>query len=151
MVRKNLAALHETTSLKKYLSKHGGLKVNPHRIKHPADPDPFGYFHAMSSQSANLSGCSTWLNIWDPYVETSTDHSLMQCGLQNYDDPQLQSLEGGWTVDHSLNGTGSLTCSFTTPLAATARTMTTWVVTTRMWTAGFNTATSSFRGRDGVL
>src|SRR5262249_6892450 len=41
---------------------------------------------------------------WDPYVETSTDHSLMQCGLQNYDNPQRQSLEGGWTVDQSLNG-----------------------------------------------
>ncbi len=104
VIRKNLSALHETTSLKGYLSKHGGLKVNPNRKKHPADPDPFGYFHATSGQSANMEGCSTWLNIWDPYVETSTDHSLMQCGLQNYDNPQLQSLEGGWTVDNSLNG-----------------------------------------------
>ncbi|MGA7274307.1 MAG: neprosin family prolyl endopeptidase, partial [Candidatus Udaeobacter sp.] len=104
VVRVNLAALHETTSLKEYLSKYGGLKVNPHRKKTPADPNPFGYFHATSQQSANVTGCSTWLNLWDPYVETSADHSLMQCGLQNYDDPKLQSLEGGWTVDQGLNG-----------------------------------------------
>src|SRR5215472_7644620 len=33
VVRKNLAALHETTALKEYLSKRGGLKVNSQRIK----------------------------------------------------------------------------------------------------------------------
>jgi Neprosin len=107
VVRVNLAALHETTSLKKYLSnlsKYGGLKVNPHRKKGPVDPNPKGYFHATSGQYAKVTGCSSWLNVWDPYVENSTDHSLMQCGLQNYDNPQLQSLEGGWTVDQGLNG-----------------------------------------------
>gem|GEM_PF-781921 len=104
VVRKNLAALHETTTLPEYLSKRGGLKVNGQRVKGLADPNPKGYFHATSGQKTSLLGCSTWLNIWDPYVETSSDHSLMQCGLQNYDNPQLQSLEGGWTVDQGLNG-----------------------------------------------
>ena len=45
-----------------------------------------------------------WVNVWDPYVQTGDDHSIMQCGLQRIDNPQLQSLEGGWTVDNSLNG-----------------------------------------------
>lgn len=103
VVRKNLSALHETTSLEQYLSKRGGLLVNRQRSKRPTDPNPFGYFHATSGETTNVLGCSTWLNIWDPYVQTSTDHSIMQCGLQNYDNPQLQSLEGGWTVDQSLN------------------------------------------------
>jgi hypothetical protein len=104
VVRKNLAALHETTSLKAYLSKYGGLMVNPNRKKRPADPNPFGYFHATSQQSANITGCSTWLNLWHPYVQMSGDHSIMQCAMQNYDNPRLQSLEGGWTVDQGLNG-----------------------------------------------
>jgi hypothetical protein len=104
VLRKNLDALHETTSLKEYLSKRGGLLVNKDRQKGPADPNPFGFFHATSGQGASMLGCSTWLNLWNPYVETSTDHSIMQCGLQNYDNPRLQSLEGGWSVDHSLNG-----------------------------------------------
>jgi len=104
VLRKNLAALHATTSLKQYLSKRGGLLVNEKRPKGPADPDSFGFFHGTSGQSINASGCSTWLNVWDPYVETSEDHSIMQCGLQNYDRPLRQSLEAGWTVDYSLNG-----------------------------------------------
>jgi hypothetical protein len=102
--RKNLAAMHATTSLQQYLSKRGGLLVNDKRTKSPADPNPFGYFHGTSGQSINVSGCSTWLDVWDPYLQTSEDHSIMQCGLQNYDKPQLQSLEAGWTVDYSLNG-----------------------------------------------
>jgi hypothetical protein len=106
ILRKSLAALHETRSLKEYLSKRGGSLVNrSRRNKSPADPVAGGYFHVISGQSTNqLYGCEGWLNVWNPYVETSTDHSIMQCGLQNYDNPQLQSLEAGWTVDQSLNG-----------------------------------------------
>jgi hypothetical protein len=105
VLRKDAAALHTTTSLDEHLAKRGGATVNPSRPnKGPADPNPFGFFHGTSGQSVDAAGGYSWLNIWDPYVETSTDHSIMQCGLQNYDNPQLQSLEGGWTVDHSLNG-----------------------------------------------
>lgn len=105
VVRKNLAALNATTSLKDYFSKRGGLLVNGKRPnKGPADPSPFGYFHATSGQSGSFVECSGWLNLWDPYVQTSGDHSIMQCGLQNYDNPLLQSLEAGWTVDNDLNG-----------------------------------------------
>lgn len=104
ILRKNLSALHTTRSLRDYLSKRGGLLVNPTRKKGPTDPNPFGYFHGTSGQSVTAVGCEMWLDVWDPYVQTGDDHSIMQCGLQNYDNPQLQSLEAGWTVDNSLNG-----------------------------------------------
>ena len=35
------------------------------------------------------------LSLWDPWCQLSGDHSLTQCGLQNYDNTQLQSLEAG--------------------------------------------------------
>ena len=105
ILRKNLAALHDTRTLAEHLSKKGGARINPHRPSPgPADPNPFGFFHAQSEQSINCLGCETWLNVWQPYVETSVDHSIMQLGMQNYDRPLLQSLEAGWTCDHSLNG-----------------------------------------------
>jgi hypothetical protein len=90
--RKNLAALHEITTLSQYLSK-----------QRPLDPDNT-FFHATSAQAIACLGCETWLNVWQPYVEYSNDHSLMQLALQNFDRPQLQSLEAGWTCDQSLNG-----------------------------------------------
>jgi hypothetical protein len=105
VLRKNLSALHETTSLKDYLSKRGGAHLNKkHPNKGPSDPGTTTFFHAQSAQSVELFGCGTWLNVWTPYVEDSTGHSIMQLGMQNYDNPLLESLEAGWTVDHSLNG-----------------------------------------------
>ncbi len=103
ILRKNLAALHDMRSLAEHLAKPGAARLNPHRPG-PADPNPFGFFHAQSQQTVNRLGCETWLNVWQPYVETSNDHSIMQLGLQNYDRPQRQSLEAGWSCDHSLNG-----------------------------------------------
>lgn len=105
ILRKDLTALHDTRTLAEHLSKKGGARLNPHRRSQgPADPDPFGYFHAQSEQSVDCFGCETWFNVWRPYIETSVDHSIMQLGLQNYDRPRLQSLEAGWSCDHSLNG-----------------------------------------------
>ena len=103
VVRKNLSVLHETRSLSGYLSKKGGCLVqNPQAgVGHP---NPFGFFHAQSAQSVNCVGCGTWLNVWRPYVQYSGDHSIMQLGMQNYDRPQKQSLEAGWTCDQNLNG-----------------------------------------------
>ncbi|MBV9328232.1 MAG: neprosin family prolyl endopeptidase [Chloroflexi bacterium] len=90
-------------------SKRGGLLVNPNRRnKEPTDPNPAGYFHASSSQSTTLYGCDAWLNVWDPAVDIPSspgdDHSISQTWLQNYSKPKTQSLEGGLTVDKSLNG-----------------------------------------------
>lgn len=98
ILRKNLA-LHETTSLGEYLSKKRRRPANAA----PLDPGP-AYFRCSSTQVVNCVGCLTWLNIWQPYVEGSNDHSLMQLGLSNVKGTVLQTLEAGWTCDQSLNG-----------------------------------------------
>lgn len=92
ILRKNLDALHDTRPLTKYLSKN-----------QPLDPGST-YFHCTSSQHSNCIGAGSWLSVWQPYVEGSNDHSIMQLGLQNFDNPLVQSLEAGWTCDQSLNG-----------------------------------------------
>jgi len=103
ILRPNISSLYDV-SLEQYLSKKGGQHVNKHRQSIGAsDPNPFGYFHVTSGQTVNLFGCEHWINLWDPFVENYIDHSIMQCGLQNYDQ-QTQSIEAGWTVDQSLNG-----------------------------------------------
>ncbi len=56
------------------------------------------------SFESSTYGCQTLSQVSQPYVELSNDHSVMQLTLQNYDRPQLQSLEAGWSCDHSLNG-----------------------------------------------
>ena len=86
------------------------MKVNKSRPQAPAkDPDPAGYFHNTDSQSGRFYGWDGRLNVWDPAINTPSggngeDHSILQVWLQNYDKPALQSLEGGLTVDQSLNG-----------------------------------------------
>jgi hypothetical protein len=76
--------------------------------KKPTDPNPFGYFHAKSVQWSQVYGCDARLNIWDPKINIPSspgdDHSISQLWLQNYQKPELQSIEAGWTVDKGLNG-----------------------------------------------
>jgi hypothetical protein len=90
-------------------SKQGSLRVNINRKNRRAtDPDPAGYFHATSSQWVTCFGCEAWLNVWDPQIDIPSspgdDHSISQTWLQNYDTPVIHSIEGGLTVDRSLNG-----------------------------------------------
>jgi len=90
-------------------SKRGGLLVNMNRAnKQPNDPNPTGYFHATSSETATSYGCEAWLNVWDPGVNLPSspgdDHSISQTWLQNYQTAQTHSMEGGLTVDGGLNG-----------------------------------------------
>src|SRR5580692_6671662 len=108
VVRPDFSQLTRTISLKDYGSKRGGLLVNKNRPnKNPADPDPFGYFHAMSSQSAKIYGCDGFLSVWDPSINNAPgpgdDQSILQTWPQNYD-KGVQSIEAGWTVDRNLNG-----------------------------------------------
>lgn len=109
ILRPALERIASLDELNEILSKQGGLRVNVNRRnKQPTDPNPAGYFHALSSQSTTVYGADAWLNLWDPVVDVPSspgdDHSISQLWLQNYDKPKLQSLEGGLTVDHSLNG-----------------------------------------------
>jgi hypothetical protein len=73
-------------------------------VRRNGTADPAGYYHALSGQDNVCYGCSTFISVYDPYVQFPNDHSIMQLGIQNYDNPQLQSLEAGWTVDPGLNG-----------------------------------------------
>jgi hypothetical protein len=109
IVRPDLSTLTRTIALKDYAHKRGGSLVNKdRRNKSATDPNPFGYFHAIDGQSAKVYGCDGFLNVWDPSINNPAgpgdDHSIMQTWLQNYDKPQTQSLEMGWTVDKNLNG-----------------------------------------------
>jgi hypothetical protein len=109
ILRPDLSKLQRPVTLEDYRSKRGGLLVNIHRSnKKPTDPNPAGYFHATSSQTTQVFGCDAWLNVWDPKIDIPSspgdDHSISQTWLQNYTNPELQSLEAGLTVDNSLNG-----------------------------------------------
>ena len=85
------------------------MLVNKNRPnKKPTDPDPAGYFHDVDSQTIKVYGCDGFLSVWDPVINNppgpGDDHSLLQTWLLNYDNPQAQSVEAGWTVDTLLNG-----------------------------------------------
>jgi hypothetical protein len=109
LVRPDLSRLTRTIALKDYMTKKGGLLVNKgRRNRKPTDPNPAGYFHNIDGQNGVFFGWDGFLNVWDPAINNpdgaGDDHSILQVWLQNSSAPQLQSLEGGWTVDHSLNG-----------------------------------------------
>jgi hypothetical protein len=90
--------------------KRGGSKVNQARPNSgPTDPDPSGYFHDIDNQTGTFYGWDGLVSVWDPAINipaggNGSDHSIMQAWLQNYSTGVTQSLEGGWTVDQSLNG-----------------------------------------------
>jgi Neprosin len=109
VLRPDLSKLPESISIKDLFNKRGGLQVNSRRKnKKPTDPNPFGYFHASSSETTNVYGCEGWLNVWDPQISIHSspgdDHSISQTWLQNYQAAQTHSIEAGWTVDLALNG-----------------------------------------------
>ena len=86
-----------SVGLDDFLAKLGGFLVNVNRTnKKPTDPNPFGYFHATSSQWSTVYGCDAWLNLWDPAIDIPSspgdDHSISQTWLQNYQKYELQSL-----------------------------------------------------------
>jgi hypothetical protein len=109
IVRPDFSRLTRTVALKDYLNKRGGAQVNRRRRnRRPTDPDPAGYFHNTDSQSGTFYGWDGLFSVWTPAINSPAgsgdDHSILQVWLQNYDKPQLQSIEGGWTVDQNLNG-----------------------------------------------
>ena len=108
IVRPDLSLVPATTKLGDFLRKQGGARVNREQRAAAGDPDPAGYFHNIDGQSGTFYGWDGYLNVWDPAINTPAapgdDHSILQVWLQNYQKPQRQSLEGGWTVDKALNG-----------------------------------------------
>jgi Neprosin len=107
VLRRDLSRLRSTETLSDVPRKRkvDGRRLTPRSGKLPAaDPDPFHYYHATSAQWATCYGCEAVLNMWDPYTEYSSDHSISQFGMQNYDNPRLQSIEAGWEVCHDQYG-----------------------------------------------
>ncbi len=107
IVRPNSTLVSRILSTTNY-TKRGGVNVNRNRPNQSeADPNPFGYFHAMDSQNVTCFGCDGFFSVWDPAINDPAgpgdDHSILQIWLQNYD-KQTQSIEMGWTVDRNLNG-----------------------------------------------
>ena len=107
VVRKDFDRIQTTKSLGEYLAKQGkrsrAAAASGEAPPDPA-PDPFGYYHASSLESATAFGCDTVINVWQPRLENTGDHSIMQLGLQNHDLAQLQSIEAGWEVSHDHYG-----------------------------------------------
>jgi hypothetical protein len=123
VLRKNFSKTRVAGTIKNYLAKNGpdGRRITGKpRGARSAPPSPFGYWHCTYGQSfqgisTDCAGTVGMLNVWAPFVEDSGvpnflgipfdyGHSILQTGLQNYDNPQLQSLEAGSTVDFALNG-----------------------------------------------
>ena len=101
------------TALARAKRKHGSLllarrhyaRLHP-EAREPADPTPFGYFHASQGEGTAAYGCDGFISVWDrkinqPPGPSDNDHSLMQLWL--LDQPSGQSVEFGWTVDQGLN------------------------------------------------
>jgi hypothetical protein len=67
-----------------------------------ADPDPFGYYHALSGQSGSFFGGLSDMTVYTPTLENGEGHSIYQMWLTG--GSPRQSVEAGWTVDRGLNG-----------------------------------------------
>jgi len=109
ILRPDISRLPQNISVENLHRKLGGVRVNRLRANsQPTDPDPAGYFHNTDSQSGKFYGWDGRFNVWDPTINNpngaGNDHSILQVWLQNYGKGVTQSLEGGWTVDDSLNG-----------------------------------------------
>lgn len=108
VLRPDISKLTDGVSLKNYLRKQGGRVVHKQRRnQQPADPDPTGYFHNAAWRNGAFLGWDASLNVWGPEINRApgaqTNHSILQAWLLN-DSGVRQSIEGGWTVNQSLNG-----------------------------------------------
>jgi Neprosin len=111
IVRKDLSSVPITMPLGRYMPKRspdGRWFSEGTGEEEPAPPDPAGgsYIHCASGTRVTCWGGDGVINVWDPSTETFQDHSLMQIGLQNFDEPQVQAVEAGWIVCQQLNGDG---------------------------------------------
>jgi hypothetical protein len=146
VLRRDFSRLHVTGKLSDYPRKRkvDGRWLTPRADKPSvADPDPFGYYHATSAQWAIGYGCEAVLNMWDPYTEFSSDHSISQvaCRTTTMGQP-IRSRQGG---RYAMTSTviGSRTCLLTTRPTAMRKTATTRAATTGTTPAGCSTMLTS--------
>src|SRR5438270_13140698 len=90
LLRRDFSRVANTGSggLRERKRKVDGRLLTPHSSHPPfADPDPAGYYHATSAEFTTCYGCKAVLNVWAPACQLSSDHSISQFGIQNYDNP----------------------------------------------------------------
>lgn len=114
ILRPDISHLTRTIQLKDYFSKRGGLALRKRHFKsQPTAPSLGNYYHCTNQQIGTFFGADGQLNVWDPVVNVPSnsgdDHSIIQFWIQNghgigKKGQVLHSIEGGWTVDHNLNG-----------------------------------------------
>jgi neprosin-like protein len=105
IMRKKLAALGYTKSLKKYLSKTRGHRIA--RIGNtgfPAPEEDGSHRYGSSGQSVICFGGEGQFSCFDPYTQSSDDFSLIQIGLSNSDLGFLQTVEAGWQECQDITG-----------------------------------------------
>ena len=147
VVRKDFDRIQTTKSLGEYLAKQGkrsrAAAASGEAPPDPA-PDPFGYYHASSLESATAFGCDTVINVWQPHLENAGDHSISQIGLQNRDPAQLHSVEAGWEVSYDkVRGLESSPLRLLHHQWLHSRMVTTLAVITAMSTDGSRRTTES--------
>jgi hypothetical protein len=110
ILRPDLSRLARFGSLSDFTSrtKKGGRRIGWRlRGERPVDPNPAGYFHSQISETGSFYGWEGHFSVWDPAINDpgpGNDHSILQAWVLNDAQSPRQSLEGGWTVDQSLNG-----------------------------------------------
>jgi len=110
ILRPDIARLSQFAGAKDLHSNRGRVNINKsHPNRKPTSPGQNIYFHAFEEQSGTFYGWDGYLNVWDPAINipaggNGEDHSILQVWLLNSSTGVLQSVEGGWTVDQSLNG-----------------------------------------------
>jgi hypothetical protein len=57
-----------------------------------------GFEYARTDQSVTNLGAQGFINIWDPYVQISAEHSLSQIWVVRNDDATMQTAEAGSVV-----------------------------------------------------
>jgi hypothetical protein len=99
VLRKKLEALGYTRPLRQYLSKTFGQPVLNFRGTGFIVPGPEGRgTHRLAKSSQNLIcfGGEGLFSCFDPYVDNSDEHSLIQIALTNHDLSAIQTVEAGW-------------------------------------------------------
>lgn len=94
ILRKQIGPAAATKSAVGYLSKPGRGRYEP-----AASVDlSRGFFHASLDSQSAVYGAEATLNVWQPRVVDTEDHSLMELWLVNEAGPLGQSVEAGWMV-----------------------------------------------------
>lgn len=61
-------------------------------------PSVVGYEYATGGQTVANWGLQAFINVWNPYLEVSGDHSVSQLWVADYTGSSVQTAEAGWIV-----------------------------------------------------